>query len=188
VACRVLAILRRRSFDFLTIVSLLLCLATVALWVRSYWRLDLFAYVRAVDSESTRNFGIRNLPGAVEVFDFPFLKWHAPGWRFVTTDSHPETTAWHVAGDAPGSRRFSFIGFGYVHAAAPPPYDFRELWFPHWFLVLLFAILPAIRLRSILRTRRRHRSGLCPHCGYDLRATPDRCPECGYVPRALVSS
>ncbi len=59
---------------------------------------------------------------------------------------------------------------------------------PHWFIILLAAILPAWRFGGWTWRRRRRRrcAGLCPACGYDLRATPNangpllaQCPECG---------
>jgi hypothetical protein len=53
---------------------------------------------------------------------------------------------------------------------------------PHWVFLILLLILPALQCHRILannRRRRRIRDGRCVHCGYDIRATPDRCPECG---------
>jgi hypothetical protein len=59
----------------------------------------------------------------------------------------------------------------------------RLLWVgaPCWLAVAFAAVLPAIWLARLgaRRRDRRRRSGHCPACGYDLRATPGRCPECG---------
>ena len=53
---------------------------------------------------------------------------------------------------------------------------------PYWLLAVVTGVLPAAWLRRRRRERRTRLLGLCPRCGYDLRATPGRCPECGKVP------
>jgi hypothetical protein len=58
----------------------------------------------------------------------------------------------------------------------------RAIAFPLWTSTLIFGLLT---WRSARRARIRHRQRcidqqLCPECGYDMRASPDRCSECGW--------
>ena len=50
-----------------------------------------------------------------------------------------------------------------------------------WLIALPFWLPAQIRAQ---RREKREQLGMCPQCGYDLRATPDRCPECGAVSTA----
>jgi hypothetical protein len=58
-----------------------------------------------------------------------------------------------------------------------PPYTAYAV--PYW-PALAVTSVPALRVVvRFVRRWRRARRGLCPGCGYDLRAAGDRCPECG---------
>ena len=148
--------------------SLVLLVFLPAAWIRSHFSLDYLSFPVA-----GRHLQIGWATGCVF------------GWM-GKTNSEPLVNSYppvEVSGLFAGDPQFHHIGrFAYLHSTGG-----FGVFAPFWFAMFIAAILPAAWLRS----RRRRGSpdpGICPACGYDLRATPDRCPECGTITRAPCSA
>jgi hypothetical protein len=142
--------MKRRLFNLAAAVSLVMMLATVGLWVRSYWRTD--SVERTDLSVRTRVFqntavvsqrghiSFRRFVATVGAGSLPLAEIHEWRWRVDSL------------------------------------YDWGDLTIPHWAFVVAATVLPVCWY--VTRQRKIPRRA-CTHCGYDLRATPERCPECG---------
>jgi hypothetical protein len=170
---------------------LLLCVATVVLWVRSYSNnVDTLSWVR-LREQNSQWWSLFNLRGHIEI---ALHRSPAVDARELAHIGVPTGRVFYKAQRVMSIRALAdfyvprglassrwFLGFGFLVLKTPSSFftSVHGVCFPHWFLALQFAIFPALYIRTFIRSRKRSRAGLCPVCGYDLRATPERCPECG---------
>jgi hypothetical protein len=186
-----------RSFlSAATALSLLLLVAVIVLRARSPFHSDVTGWAGWGDQQAGvwHGWGV-HLRGGGLLF-----------YRFSGTLRFDDPT--NVAGDDGSDMRPHFFYHGYAarsHAAVRgaglmqrvgfdsgnfhiwgvKSVDLYALSMPYWSLAVAFALAPLWRaVRAVRRWRALRRLGLCPRCGYDLRATPDRCPECGAIAMA----
>ena len=174
---------RRRLFNLAAAVSLVLCLATAAMWVRSAAHVDDLRYDSAVRQvagayqrwaltlitvsggvqfqvvqvQSPRGVGVADQQGS----HFSFVT--APYHRYSIIDFAPAGVTEDVMSGLPAGD-FNRVTYGVL---------------PYWLLILPLVPLPLLWGQRGLRMRTRRKLGLCRKCGYDLRATAECCPECG---------
>jgi 4-amino-4-deoxy-L-arabinose transferase-like glycosyltransferase len=185
--------LARHLFTLCSASSLLLFVAVCVLWVRSYrvsdqliWRrIDGFRSLRTAQGHVVLDLYLGDRTGGPA--DFYGLKYQRDsvspagneGLGALNVDPGDTWIDWHRGGFAwyewaPPDKR-TRIAIGVT---------------PFWGIAAGTIVLPlawtTLRLRSRIRRRRNKTSGLCPTCGYDLRASPERCPECGAMRRRLI--
>ena len=183
--------------------SLLLFVCSVVFWVRSYF-VEYVAGPRNIWWTSTA-------PGEVEYHQVQIRleccsgalrvkRRHLYSVRFRTSEmSHLRPGwCWSVEHNSPPrlplriwERGFTYLvdglGFrlGYVNwpqrKIGQQGVDVVSGAAPMWAVVVLFALMPAIRCVRWIRRKPKRDGTFCEKCGYDLRESKERCPECGLV-------
>ena len=206
---------RRRLAKIASACSVVLLLATLALWARGYRARNGVWY----STDATR-YGFHTYRGqlllwklsvapnptamtwvtptkmrAGFVWDSTPDAWYAP-YRTGPMGIQPEELLDAPSGGSGIDRRA--VGFRYVQTDAwypraqlvhgYPVARSTAIYIPHAAIALAAATLPVAGVIRARRKSRRQRRGLCAACGYDLRATPGRCPECGVVAGHLATA
>lgn len=199
--------MKRRLFTIVSVLSLVLCIGSTAMWVRSYWFIDWLYYT--VEHGTVRpdihatSCGVLPHRGEIEIdwirdSLFPTSVHERGPWNCNHIDIRDDDRYFEAQFDMIDSDEQvrirepirSWMGIGYGSDVGPPmsvgppeaPRNVHFLTVPYWLVTVTFSLLPALLILRTIHRNKRTQSGHCVTCGYDLQATPDRCPECGSVP------
>jgi hypothetical protein len=186
----------RWMLHLLTLLSLLLCLATVSTWIRSYFAFsELFQarHCRMVDQKNLR-YSIYMLYLSKGAFEYGNAWYDISDVPLIQSLLPTGTSSWQFSHSDDGGVLYISAPAGSIAGIAiaftlPSPIRGQvaqvDARLPYWVLFATFSFLPIIWIGRFIRQRARDQlkaGGCCLRCGYDLRATPDKCPECGNIP------
>ena len=181
--------MKRRLLNLLTLLSLLLCVAVAALWLRSYLASDEIRWGRMHSPTTIVWWKCYSAGGTVGIgrttITFPrelpaddVEEWSRRGVRVQSYSTTPSVTllanlivGWIEEGFTDNRRRV----------------DSSTLQVPYWMLMGAACAMPARRWFASRRRSRCIALARCLRCGYDLRGTPNRCPECGHTPAGATA-
>ena len=177
--------MKRHLLNLLTGLSLLVCVALAPVWVRSYWVNDAYRWSRHADDPATAAWTALSSMRGVVLFN----RGHVTFKGDSGADLAQRMRQFELGRT---SRPLPRMGFGWWGLGVPFATTFTRdeltrrssdsyVTVPYWLIAVPAVILCATRLARYVRSRR-PRPGMCPRCGYDLRATPEGCPECGIKP------
>jgi hypothetical protein len=152
--------------------SLVLCVAACALWVRGYGGRDT---VWLSARQGRPLVGLASQRGTISLVIHERYARTAEVRLRVGEDAHASPRVYMRR--RPGEPRWHRAGFAFQRS-----YAYRSWLFAAtvWCLLLAMAAPLYPRAFDLARRRVRNRAGRCTSCGYDLRASPERCPECGW--------
>jgi hypothetical protein len=170
--------MKRRLFNTLSALSLLVCVAASVLWAEYKWWYAV-SYTTSPHDASRKSIGIASNDGRLQVFLIFGVCGRHPGFEFERYHYYQNGSSPPDGFDpAKGSKVGDFYWYAYWSDGSLA----RCLALPWWFIGVVSAATPIIWLVRKVSSLRAMSPGACRACGYDLRATPDRCPECGTVP------
>jgi hypothetical protein len=173
-----------RLLNLLTVLSLVVCMASAALWVRSYWSYDVVARA-AYSGLSTEFISMR---GRLIFFHFNTYGEDPPPTEWGAT-TYPRGAPMAVRLDSElgdsGPHWWNRLGFAALFTNSHPMYKrLRIVCIPAWLPTFALAAPPTLWWTGHRRRRKRETTDVCVQCGYDLTGNVSGvCPECGKTTR-----